>query len=270
MIELESLDILAVAGALVDCCIPRQRRKCRMEEMNDAESQQVIASHKIGFRTNLEITNKGLRRNRVNIPYGQIRECMFTRNSAGVPDRLVIRYSNQAGLDRYVECGGITVQICNDITGIALRYGYRIPQRPFSAITIMANQLKAYGIESDLTEPDVKQNQLREETESFGPYGRSTGWFWQLGMGGLRLRGCNIDRINVLEAGSGGPGFHQSPITSTFIYHTDCTIDIEPVPNAMCQGRPRKRFPRRIVATNGKVASSPQDSMMTISWFRCW
>jgi len=172
---------------------------------------------------------------------------MFTRNSAGVPDRLVITYSDQAGLDRYVECGGMTVQICNDITGIALRYGYRIPQRPFSAITIMANQLKAYGIESDLTEPDVKQNQLREETDSFGPYGRSTGWFWQLDMGGLRLKGCNIDSISVLEAGCGGPGFHQSPITSTFIYHTDCTIDIEPVPNAMCQGRPRKRFPRRIV-----------------------
>lgn len=212
-----------------------------MEKMTGvAESQQVIASHKIGFRANIEITDKGLRVKRVNIPYSQIRECMFTRTRAGLPNRLVIRYSDQTGRDGYVRCGGMTVQICSDITGIASRYGYRIPQRPFSAITIMANQLKAYGIESDLIEPDVEQNRLEEES-GMALVGEVSVWSWQLDMGGLRLRGCNIDTINVLEAGHGQP-HEQWAVGNTFLYYTDCTIDTEPVPNIVCQGRPRKRY----------------------------
>ena len=52
-----------------------------METMTDESTEKVIASHKVGFRNKLEITSKGLRDKDVNIPYSQIRECIFVRRN---------------------------------------------------------------------------------------------------------------------------------------------------------------------------------------------
>ena len=160
-----------------------------MDTMKNAEGQQVLARHKVGFRNTLEITARGIRDRRVDIPYSLIKECYCLRNHYRVPDRCVVKYIDKSGLERHVEFGGRAIAINNDILRISKKFRHIIPYKPSAKIVQMANQLKGLGVESEFLERGAE-------------YDKETNGSWQLELGSLKLRSSSIDTIRLREIGT--------------------------------------------------------------------
>ena len=203
--------------------------------MKDTEKPRVFASYKLGFRKTLKLTDKGIRTEKLNIPYGSIKECNCYRDLQGVPDRCALKYIGESGLDEHVEFGGRGLKIYSDILRISRQYGYKIPQRPHGKLSQWARGLKGLNIESEFVEPEPG-------------YHTQSDSFWMRDLGGLELRGTGIDTVKVVERGeitvnSPFTGERRVDIEHYFTY----VIQIEPIPSIYCHGTPIKKFPRRVV-----------------------
>ena len=201
--------------------------------MKDVESQRVVATHKVGFRNRLEITDKGIRDKRVNIPYSLIKRCSIY--SYGVPDKCAVKYIDQSGLERRVGFGGPAIEVYSDIIRTSMQCGHRISRQPSPKIVQMGNQLRSVGIESELIEPEVEYNEQGDSS-------------WRLELGSLTPRGTNIDTVRLRETGqiTGSAGMYYTAELH-IQYSVDYMIQIEHIPHISCEGRPEKKFPGRVV-----------------------
>ncbi len=209
--------------------------------MKDIDSQQVIATHKVGFKNTLEITDKGIRDRSLTIPYDLIRECNCLRNWHGVIDRCGVKYIDQSGSERHAEFGGRAIDLFSDIMRTSSRYGHKISPRPGRTIIQMANELRHHGVESEYVEPEVEHNEQGDRS-------------WQLELGSLKLKGSNTDTVRLTEQGQceenyastpAGPGVSFPKVIIQ--YSVDYIIQIQNIPDTTCIGCPKSKFPRRVV-----------------------
>lgn len=207
-----------------------------MEAMKDVGSQRVIASHKVGFRKKLEITDKGIRLGKLSIPYNLIKECTLYRNHYGVPDECEMKYIDKSGPDKHISLGGHSLAVWRDIMRVSEEQGYRIPQRPHGDLDKWARRLRRLGIESEFIEPDYEH--CTQSNSS-----------WQRDLGGLRLSGSRVHAVNIRETGTitevqYGSGTGTKVDT---LYRFDCIIQVQPTRDATCYGKPVRKFLRRTV-----------------------
>ncbi len=206
--------------------------------MEDKENQQVISSYKVGFLNKLEITDTGIRDRALDIPYSLIKECYCSRNISKVPDRCVVKYIDKSELEKRVEFGGNAIEVYSDIMRSSIRYEHRILPKPSLQISQLADQLRQYGTEAELIEPEVEHNKQDESS-------------WRLGLGGIRLRSTNVETVGFHEEGvinrvPGAVGFDGSGEVR-IRYFMDCTIRVKPIPMAPVTGSPVKKFLGRVV-----------------------
>lgn len=211
-----------------------------MEATKDVGSQRVIASHKVGFRKKLEITDKGIRLGKLNIPYSLIKECNLYRNHYGIPDRCGMKYIDKSGSDKHISFGGHSLAVWRDIMRVSEEQGYRIPQHPDGDLDKWARRLRRLGIESEFIEPEYKH--CTQSNSS-----------WQRDLGGLRLSGSRVHAVNIRETGTiteVQAWGQYSYLTVTKVdtsYRFDYIIQVQPTRDAACYGKPVRKFLRRTV-----------------------
>lgn len=211
-----------------------------MEAMKDVGSQRVIASHKVGFRKKLEITDKGIRLGKLNIPYNLIKECNLYRNHYGVPDRCGMKYIDKSGPDKHISLGGHSLAVWRDIMRVSEEQGYRIPQQPHGDLDKWARRLRRLGIESEFIGPEYEH--CTQSNSS-----------WQRDLGGLRLSGSRVHAVNIRETGTitaeqvwAQYGSYTVTKVDT-LYRFDYIIQVQPTRDAACYGKPVRKFLGRTV-----------------------
>jgi len=226
---------VAVSGKGAEAISPEVIQRA-MDTMKETEQPRVLASYKVGFRKKLELTDKGIRTKKLSIPYALIQECNCYRDSQLVPNRCGVKYIGESGFYRHVVFGGHGLEIYRDILRISGQHGYKISQSPHVKLFGWARRLEGLNIESEFVEPDFA-------------YNRKSGSSWMIDLGGFKLRGTHIDTVSVeergkiIESGYGQYSSRKIDIQYLFTYG----IQIDPIPNILCHGRPEKRFPRRVV-----------------------
>lgn len=185
------------------------------------------------------------------IPYTSIKECGYYNRTWFRSFTCIIKYVDDQGKNKEVkfrsraDCPFAVLNLYTDILRISKQYGHKIAQKPDEKLIDLANQLKDLNVESEFIEADVQQNKASEGV-------KWSGNFWQRDVGGLKLSCSNVERIKVTESGNLtiNPGSTYVPVNQYNYetrYHTDWVIPVEQTLSIDCVGRPKRKFPGRLV-----------------------
>ena len=200
----------------------------------------VVAKHKvysggswISWRRpakTLYVTDRGLSIEReLNVPYKSGVEISLTAPSG----HCVLRYLDEHGRHKKFQFGpkhslgsqawGLRGDLYSDIVKAS---GYGIPQRLSKKLIEYAEDLRSIRVESDYIEP-------RGPWQLF-----DQGWY--ITLGGLKLRGTNVDSIKVAERGRIVSDGEDTSLEKD--YDFDYIVKDKNSVDTTCYGNPKKRF----------------------------